>query len=98
MSCDLLRITILLQLSILQDYPASSGKGPEPLFWAGSLALRVKITVSCLPERLNYCKVFKYMFVIYKCGCEPHTSSRATALRVGQPWNYHYTKRIKHVM
>jgi hypothetical protein len=30
------------------------GKGPHPLLWASSRAAREKITVSSIPNRLNY--------------------------------------------
>jgi hypothetical protein len=37
------------------------GKTPHPLLWAGSRAARGKITVSGIPNRLNYCD----MFIVY---------------------------------
>jgi hypothetical protein len=49
--------------SILHGYPAFCGKEPQPLFWIGSLTARVKITISGVPERLNFCEVFFKIYV-----------------------------------
>jgi hypothetical protein len=38
-------------------------KRPQPLFWAGSQAAHVKMTITGIPERLNYYAVF----VLYVC-------------------------------
>jgi hypothetical protein len=38
--------------------PAFHGEGPQRLLWAGSLAMRGKITISGVPNRLNYCVLF----------------------------------------
>ena len=38
------------------DIQTFFGKGPPHLLlWAGSQAARGKITLSCIPDRLNYC-------------------------------------------
>jgi len=39
-------------------FPASSDTGPQLLFWAGSQAACVKITVSCICNVWNYGAIF----------------------------------------
>jgi hypothetical protein len=50
--------------TVSQGRPTFSGKGPHPL-WAGSRAARVKITISGVPDRLNYCVIVIVYIYIY---------------------------------
>ena len=40
------------------------------ILWAGLLTARLKVTVSGIPNCLNYC-IYIYIYVIYKCGRWP---------------------------
>jgi hypothetical protein len=44
--------------AIRWGHPTFSGKGPQPLLCGDSRAPRVKITISGIPNRLNYCLIF----------------------------------------
>jgi hypothetical protein len=39
-------------------YKFMSWMGPHPLLWAGTQATRGKITVSGIPNLMNYCVIF----------------------------------------
>jgi hypothetical protein len=47
------------------------GKGPHALLWAGSWVICAKITVSGIPNCLNYCKIFivHMQFTNASAGC-----------------------------
>ena len=49
-----------LKLALLETIglQPSDGKGPRLLLWAGSRAASLKLTVSGVPHRLNYCENF----------------------------------------
>jgi hypothetical protein len=46
----------------LNQSPAFLGEGPQPLLRVGSLAALVKITISELPNRLNFCAFDVYPY------------------------------------
>jgi hypothetical protein len=60
------------------------GKGPHPLLWAGSRAESVKITISGITNRLNYCVIFVLytQFTNAAAGC----TIQSGGPRVGDPW------------
>jgi hypothetical protein len=41
------------------DVQTFYGKVPYPLLWAGSRTARGKIAISGIPNRLNFCVIFK---------------------------------------
>jgi hypothetical protein len=56
-----------------QGYTTCFAQGPESLSWAGLLAAHVKITLSGIPNILNYCIIFivcVYNFEIWPWGLE----------------------------
>jgi hypothetical protein len=51
------------------------GKGPQLLLWGGSQAARVKITISGIPNLINYCEIFTVhiQFTNVAVGCITQT-------------------------
>jgi hypothetical protein len=63
-------------------------KGLRPLLWGGggSRAARVRIIISGIPSRLNYCVMFEiyirvciHTYNIYRCVRGPHNTTRLAA-------------------
>ena len=61
------------------------GTGPNPLLWAGSWAARGKITVSVIPNCLNYCEIF-IVYTIF---------TNVAAGRIIQPGGTHAACRLE---
>jgi hypothetical protein len=57
--------------ALKQGFPNFSGKGPQPLLWAGTRASCIKFTIRVMPNCVNYC-VIRIVYKIYECGHERH--------------------------
>jgi hypothetical protein len=60
-SCNLTRYRMDAYYNLKHGSPNFYGKGPHSLLQAGSRAARRKVTVSGVPDYLNYCE----MFIVY---------------------------------
>jgi hypothetical protein len=64
----------IVTLPYMADLQPFYGKGSHQLLWAGSLAARKQITISGIPNRLNYCVISYSRYIIYKYGSGPHNT------------------------
>lgn len=65
----------MITLAYMMDLQPVYGKGSHRLLWAVSLAACRQITISGIPNRLNYCVIFHSTYIIYKYGSGPHNTS-----------------------